>query len=341
MAFMPNFRHTPSQEPNRRVVSLAYDGLCTFEFGITAEIFGLSRPEAGPNWYRFESVALEDKSLRACGGLMVAATGSAEDLHQAGTVIVPGWRGAEAPVPQRICDELVLAHKRGARIVSICGGAFVLAAAGLLDGRRATTHWQFAKTLAERHPAIEVEADRLYIDDGDILTSAGSSAGIDLCLHIVRSDFGARIANSVARRLVMYSHRQGGQAQFVEQPIPAEYEAHRLSSLLDHVRADLAAPHSIASLAGKAGMSPRTFQRRFRSLTGLPPLKWILKERLECSRMLLETSSAPLDGIALATGLGSAENLRLQFVQTYGVSPLNYRKQFATPGMRLIAGSGG
>ncbi|MDC9813717.1 transcriptional regulator FtrA [Rhizobium binxianense] len=338
---MPNPRNTPPQEPNRRVVSLVYDGLCTFEFGITAEIFGLSRPEAGPNWYRFESVALEDRSLRACGGLIVAATGSAEDLHHAGTVIVPGWRGPDAPVPQRMCDELVRAHERGARIVSICGGAFVLAAAGLLDGRRATTHWQFAKTLAERYPSIEVEADRLYIDDEDILTSAGSSAGIDLCLHIVRSDFGARLANSVARRLVMYSHRQGGQAQFVEQPVPVEYEAHRLSSLLDHVRADLAASHNIASLADKAGMSLRTFQRRFRSLTGLPPLKWIMKERLEYSRVLLETSRVSLDEIAVATGLGSSENLRLQFAQTYGVSPLNYRKRFATPGMEPMGESGG
>lgn len=329
MAFMPNFRNAPSYEPNRRVVSLVYDGLCTFEFGIAAEIFGLSRPEAGPDWYRFESVAVEEKSLRACGGLIVAATGSAEDLHHAGTVIVPGWRGPDAPVPQRICDELVRAHRRGARIVSICGGAFVLAAAGLLDGRKATTHWQFAKTLAERYPAIDVEPDRLYIDDEDILTSAGSSAGIDLCLHIVRSDFGARLANSVARRLVMYSHRQGGQAQFIEQPVPFEYEAHRLSSLLDHIRADLAASHSIATLANKAGMSQRTLQRRFQSLTGLPPLKWVLKERLEYSRLLLETSSMSLGEMALATGLGSSENLRLQFVQSYGVSPLIYRKRFS------------
>ncbi|MDK1492468.1 transcriptional regulator FtrA [Sinorhizobium sp. 7-81] len=313
---------------NRRVVSLVYDGLCTFEFGITAEVFGLDRPEAGPNWYQFKSVSLEDQVLHACGGLTVAATGTEADLHRAGTIIVPGWRGPDEPVPDQICNALVCAHAGGARIVSICGGAYVLAAAGLLDGRRATTHWRFAEGLAQRYPAIEIDASCLYVDEGDVLTSAGSSAGIDLCLHIVRSDFGAELANTVARRLVMYSHRQGGQSQFIERPVPMKREAYRLSSILDHVRAHLQHPHTVSSLARHAGMSERTFQRRFCSLTGLPPLKWILRERLEQARILLETSSTPPNDIASVTGLGSAENLRFQFGRHYGVSPLIYRNRF-------------
>ena len=327
-AFMPK-NDIPSFPPNRRVVSVVYDGLCTFEFGITAEVFGLHRPEAGPDWYQFKSVSLEDQVLHACGGLAVSATGTLADLHQAGTVIVPGWRGPDEPVPEQICKALVDAHESGARIVSICGGACVLAAAGLLDGRRATTHWRFAEDLARRYPAIEMDASCLYVDEGDILTSAGSSAGIDLCLHIVRADFGAELANTVARRLVMYSHRQGGQSQFIERPVPLRREADRLSSIFDHILANLQDPHTISSLARHAGMSERTFQRRFQSLTGLPPLKWILRERLEQARILLETSSTAPDEIARVTGLGSAENLRLQFGRHYGVSPVTYRNRFA------------
>lgn len=320
---------SPSFPANRRVVSLVYDGLCTFEFGITAEVFGLHRPEAGPDWYQFKSVSLEDQVLHACGGLTVTATGTEADLHQAGTIIVPGWRGPDAPVPDQICGALVRAHRGGARIISICGGAYVLAAAGLLDGRRATTHWRFAEHLAYRYPAIKIDATCLYVDEGDILTSAGSSAGIDLCLHIVRSDFGAELANTGARRLVMYSHRQGGQSQFIERPVPLRREADRLSSILDHILANLQDPHTISSLAHHAGMSERTFQRRFQSLTGLSPLKWILRERLEQARILLETSSTAPDEIARVTGLGSAENLRLQFGRCYGISPVTYRNRFA------------
>ncbi|AYM80330.1 transcriptional regulator FtrA [Agrobacterium tumefaciens] len=321
----------PRFPANRRVVSLVYDGLCTFEFGITAEVFGLDRPEAGPDWYQFKSVSLEDRPLHACGGLTIAATGTETDLYQAGTIIVPGWRGPDEPVPEQICKALFRAHEGGARVVSICGGAYVLAAAGLLNGRRATTHWRFAEGLARRYPAIEIDANCLYIDEGDILTSAGSSAGIDLCLHIVRSDFGADLANTVARRLVMYSHRQGGQSQFIERPVPLRREADRLSSILNHILANLDDPHTISSLAHHVGMSERTFQRRFRSLTGLSPLKWILRERLEQARILLETDAAAPDDIARVTGLGSAENLRLQFGRHYGVSPLIYRDRFSQP----------
>lgn len=234
------------------------------------------------------------------------------------------WRGRGD-----ICGALVRAHRGGSRIISICGGAYVLSAAGLLDGRRATTHWRFAEHLAYRYPAIKIDATCLYVDEGDILTLAGSSAGIDLCLHIVRSDFGAELANTVALRLVMYSHRQGGQSQFIERPVPLRREADRLSSILDHILANLQDLHTISSLARHAGMSEHTFQRRFQSLTGLSPLKWILRERLEQARILLETSTTAPDEIGRATGLGSAENLRLQFGRHYGVSPWTYRNRFS------------
>jgi AraC family transcriptional regulator, transcriptional activator FtrA len=183
--------------------------------------------------------------------------------------------------------------------------------------------------LIARYPTIQIDPGCLYVDEGDILTSAGSSAGIDLCLHIVRADFGAELANKVARRLVMHSHRQGGQSQFIERPVPLNREATRLSPIQDYVRANLQHLHTIASLAERAGMSERTFQRRFQAMSGMPPLKWIVTERLDQARLLLETSSIASHDIAVATGLGSAENLRLQFGRLYGVSPSIYRNRFA------------
>ncbi len=311
------------------VVALVYDGLCTFEYGIVAEVFGLPRPEIVGDWYRFESVALEKGPLRAAGGLEVTATGSKEDFDAAGTIVIPGWRGKDEPVPPALCDALRGAHRRGTRLVTICSGVYVLAAAGLLDGRRAATHWRYAEDFSRQYPAVYLETDSLYVDDGDILSSAGSSAGLDLCLHIVRRDFGARIANSVARRLVMHAHRQGGQTQFIEQPVPAENDAHRLSATVDYVRAGLNRRHSVASLAEASGMSPRTFQRRFVALTGMPVGTWIAQERLMRACTLLETTQASLDDIADAVGLSNAQNLRYHFRKKFDVSPSQYRKRFA------------
>ncbi len=209
---MPN----PSAEPNGPLVAaLVYDGLCTFEFGVAYEIFGLPRPELGSGWYRFATAAVGEGAMRAAGGLAVAAAGGAEVLAEASLIVIPGWRGADAPVPEALQDALRLAVGRGARIATLCSGVFVPAAAGLLDGKRASTHWRYAELLRKRHPRITVDADVLYVDNDDILTAAGSAAGIDLCLHIVRKDFGIAAANSVARRLVVPPHRDGGQAQFI------------------------------------------------------------------------------------------------------------------------------
>lgn len=318
----------PRPPENRLVVALAYDGLCTFEFGVAVEVFGLPRPEMGPGWYRFAVAAAEPGPLRAAGGVRVLCDGGPELLEEAGTIVVPGWRGADAPVPAAIREALARAHARGARVLSLCSGVFVLAAAGLLAGKTCTTHWRYAAALAAAHPDLTVRPDVLYVDEGDVLTAAGSAAGIDLCLHLIRRDFGAEAANSVARRLVVPPHREGGQAQFVEAPVPRPREGARLGPLLDALRARLDRPHTIASMAREAGMSARTFLRRFKAATGLAPAEWLLAERLARARTLLETTDAPLDDVAAAAGFGATATLRHHFRTRLGVSPGAYRRRF-------------
>ncbi|MCU6669021.1 transcriptional regulator FtrA [Enterobacteriaceae bacterium H4N4] len=319
---------------NPLVVVLAYDGLCTFEFGVAVEIFGLARPEMGENWYRFAVAGVDQGELCATGGVRLVVDGGLELLDQAGTIVVPGWRGAETPVPAALCHRLVAAHQRGARVMSICSGVFVLAAAGLLDHRQATTHWRYTDLLQQRYPAIQVTPDVLYIDNGDVLTSAGSAAGIDLCLHLVRRDYGSVAANQVARRLVVSPHRDGGQAQFIQQAVPVAYEGHRLGSLFDHLHTHLAAPHSVASLAAFVGMSPRTFLRRFAATTGSTPAQWLLNARLARCQDLLENSALSLERIAELAGFGSVATLRHHFKHHFTTTPAAYRKRFAEPGAK-------
>jgi len=199
----------PSPQP--LVVALAYDGLCTFEFGVAVEIFGLPRPELGERWYRFAVAAVDEGELRATGGIRIMTDGGLDLLNSADIIIIPGWRGVDTAVPEALCQALAAAHARGCRVMSICSGVFVLAASGLLNGRRATTHWRYTPVLRERFPAITVLEDALYYDEGTILTSAGSAAGIDLCLHVVQQDYGTEVANTVARRLVVQPHRDGSQ----------------------------------------------------------------------------------------------------------------------------------
>lgn len=313
---------------NHSVALLAYDGLCTFEFGLAVEVFGLPRPEM-PQWYEFRVCAVEPGPLRATGGIHVLADGGLEDLRHAGTIVVPGWKGADVPVPGELGQALRDAHAAGARLVSICSGVFVLAATGLLSGRRATTHWRCAQKLAAAYPDIHVQADVLYVDEGDLLTSAGSAAGLDLCLHIVRRDFGARIANQVARRLVIPPHRDGGQAQFVEAPLPEKRA--EISALFDWVRHNLHRELSIDTLAERANMSQRTLIRRFHETVGCAPKQWILCERINRARNLLEAGSQSIEQIAAESGFGSAENLRHHFRQQLHTSPAAYRRRFADP----------
>ncbi len=321
---------------NPLVVALAYDGLCIFEFGVAVEVFGLPRPEMGDNWYRFAVAGIEPGELRATGGIRLAVDGGFELLEQAGTIIVPGWRGADEPVPPQLCEALQAAHARGARIISICSGVFVLAAAGLLNGLSASTHWRYTEKLQQRYPEIQVMPDVLYIDNGSVLTSAGSAAGIDLSLHLVRRDYGQAAANSVARRLVVPPHRVGGQAQFIEQPVPLAYESKRLSPLFDYLQTHLADEHSVESLAAFTGMSPRTFLRRFEAATGSTPARWLLNVRLTRSRDLLESSTFSIDEIAELVGFGSAATLRHHFRTKLSTTPAAYRKTFTSGNEKLI-----
>ncbi len=310
------------------VVAVAYDGLCTFEFGVAVEVFGLARPEMGAGWYRFAVAGIDGGEMRATGGFRFVVDGGLELLSQADTIIVPGWRGIETPVPTDLCEALKDAHARGARVLSICSGVFVLAAAGLLAGKRATTHWHYTDVLKERYPDVDVTPDVLYVDEGEILTSAGSAAGLDLCLYLVRRDFGTAAANMVARRLVVPPHRDGGQAQFITQAVPRPHEGGRLGPLLDYMRANLDGDHSVAALAKHAGMSNRTLLRRFEAATGMTPARWLLAARLTRARDLLESSEASIEKVAELSGFLTTATLRHHFRKRFATTPAAYKEAF-------------
>jgi AraC family transcriptional activator FtrA len=315
---------------NREVATLVYDGLCTFEYGIAVEMFGIARPELD-DWYRFTSCAVDRGPMRAAGGLRVHADTGLEGLARAGTIIVPGWRGADALPPSALLEALRVAHRRGTRLLSFCSGVFVLAAAGLLDERAATTHWRYVDALAARYPRIRLQPDVLYVDEGEVMTSAGSAAAIDLSLHLIRRDYGPRIANQVARRAVVPTHRDGGQAQFIPAPLPEQGEA--LGKLLEWMRRHLDQPLTIGDLAGRARMSERTLLRRFEAATGHSPKQWLVHERLARARELLEGSDLAVEQVADRCGFGSADTLRHHFRRALKLSPARYRERFAHAGI--------
>lgn len=317
----------PNHPDPRSVAVLAYDGLCTFEFGQVVEVFGLPRPEMGADWYRFRVCAERPGPLRAVGGFRVEADGGLAELGAAATILVPGWRGIEAAVQDDLLATLRAAHARGSRLVSICSGAAVLAATGLLDGRRCTTHWRYAERLASRFPAVQVDASVLYAEADRVFTSAGSAAGLDLCLHLVRRDFGARIANEVGRRLVLPPHREGGQAQFIERPV-ADREDARFARLFDWARARLGERITVDRMAGEAAMSRRSFIRRFEAATGTSPGGWLIGERVRHAADLLEGTGLGVERVATECGFGSADGLRHHFRARLGISPTAYRRQF-------------
>jgi len=311
----------------RSVAAIVYDGLCLFEYSIVVELFGLSRPEI-ENWYRFETFSIDRAPLRATGGVTVEASVDRSALDRAGTIVVPGWRDLEETPPSDLLDELRAAHADGARIASVCSGVFVLAAAGLLDGLRATTHWRYAERLASRYPKIEVDSGVLYIDEGRVLTSAGSAAGIDLGLHLVRLDFGSEVANHVARRLVVAPHRDGGQAQFLERPVAVEEDA-SFAALLDSVRATLDGEHTIASMAAGIHVSSRSLIRLFRRSLDTTPHEWLTQERVRLAQELLESAEGGVEQVAARSGFGSAQLLRHHFRRRVGLSPTAYRRRFS------------
>lgn len=316
---------------NRRVVVLAYDGLCTFEFGVATELFGLPRPEFGQDWYTFEIVSCDAGPLRMLGGVTLEVPTDLRRLRSAGTIVVPGWRDPTEAPSDDLVSALRAAHARGARVMSICSGVFVLAAAGLLDGRAATTHWRYADLLATMHPSVDVRPDVLYVESGAILTSAGSAAGIDAGLHLIRSDYGASIANHVARRLVVPPHRDGGQAQFIPDAVPAR-SGPTVGGLLEWAAANLHRSLSVDDLARHAHLAPRTLARRFAAEVGTTPHKWLVHQRLAVAQRLLETTDRGIDQIARDVGFGTAMTMRSHFQRSLRTTPMAYRKRFATTG---------
>ena len=309
------------------VAILAYDGLCTFEFGIAVEIFGLPRPEFDFPWYDHQIVAVDQGPMRAMGGIQVLADGGLELLEHARTIIIPGWRDRNAAVPEALLAALRQAHARGARLLSICSGVFVLAASGLLDGHGATTHWRYTTELAERFPNILVDPDVLYVDSGQLITSAGSAAGIDACLHLVTRDFGTQVSNAVARRLVMSPQRTGGQAQFIPTPVSPTPRSD-LSRVMQWARERLHEPLEVRDLASEAAMSERTFLRRFSEASGQSPKTWLQHERLGRARKLLESTDQNTEQIAQRCGYRSVESFRVAFRSVVGVPPSVYRERF-------------
>lgn len=307
---------------------LLVDGVNPFELAVACEVFGLPRPELGVPWYRFLVCAAEDGTIRTSSGFTVHTPHGLGDLGEADTIIVTDWHRIEEPVPVPITEALRQAFARGTRLVSFCSGAFLLAAAGLLDGRRATTHWMWAEELAARHPAIRLEPAVLYVDDGQILTSAGTAAAIDLSLHIVRSDYGQDVANAVARRMVVAPHRDGGQAQYVERRTDAPGGTDPIAPVLAWASERLGEPLTIERMATVARMSPRTFARRFRDATGTTPYRWLLGQRLAEAKALLERTELSVELVARDAGFGSATNLRAHFRRSVGTSPSRYRRAF-------------
>lgn len=333
----------PTTGADRRTVSvLAYPGMSAFETGIVTEAFGLPRPEFDRPWYDLTVCTEQPGPIRVVGGASLSSPHGLDDFARAATVIVPGVPDVRADPSPALVAALRLAHRRGARTMSICSGAFALAAAGLLDGRRATTHWQYADLLRRRHPSVDVDPDVLYIDHGDVLTSAGSAAGIDACLHVIRQDHGAVIANAVARRLVAPPHRDGGQAQFIEAPVAAATTGDDgIARSMQWARQHLAQRLTVETLAGHAHLSARSYLRHFARVTGTSPIRWLIHQRVQASLALLETTDAPIERIAAAVGFDTPVTYRHHFTRTMRTSPAAYRRAFRTDAAPVVDGRRG
>lgn len=297
---------------------------------------GCLAQEFGSDWYSFESAAVVPGEIRLSGGLSVYIQNGLEAIESAELVIIPGWPDVSSPVQPKVIAAILKAHRNGARIVSLCSGVIVLAEAGLLNNRKATTHWRFIEKIASRFPLIEFDPGVLYVDEQSVLTAAGSAAGIDLCIHIVRQDFGVERANDVARGLVMPPHRAGGQSQFIPHPVPKAYEATRIGAVIETMRNNLDQSHLVSDLAALAGMSLRTFQRRFEATTGLPPSTWLLSERLRVACELLEQGQMSLENIAARSGFGSLPTMRHHFRKCLNTSPSSYRKVFVGASLSTV-----
>ncbi|MGB8651116.1 MAG: helix-turn-helix domain-containing protein [Mycobacteriales bacterium] len=311
------------------VVAVVCDGFAAFELGVVCEVFGLDRTDQGLPRYDFAVVAAEEPPLTSGQGYRLDTDHRLDRVAAADLVCIPAWRSIDERPPEPLLCAVREAVARGARVLSVCSGAFVLAAAGLLDGRRATTHWRYAETLAARYPAIDVDPDVLYVDDGPVVTSAGTAAGIDACLHVIRQEHGVAVANAIARRMVVPPFRDGGQAQYVEAPVPLQRRAgtDELATLLDWAVTHLHEDLGVEDLARRAHMSPRTFARRFREATGTTPHRWVLAQRVGHAQQLLEQGLS-VEEVARRAGFGSAATLRSAFSRERGISPAGYARTF-------------
>lgn len=309
------------------MVALCLDGLVAFDLTAPAQAFGLAARPSGEPLYEFSTCSVGGEEVRTTSGFGVRPTAGLDALRGADTVVVPAYAAVLDPPPEEALAALRAAARRGARVLSVCSGAFALAHAGLLDGRRAATHWAWAGELARRFPAVEVDPDALYVDEGEVMTSAGLSAGIDLCLYVIRKDFGAAAGELVARHMVAAPHREGGQAQFAKQA-PAEAGG-SLEETRRWAAERLDRPLDVAALSRHAGVSPRTFARRFREETGTTPLRWLLSRRVLEARRLLEESDLPVEAIAWRCGFGTAASLRDHFRRATATTPTAYRRAFA------------
>lgn len=316
----------------KNVAAVLLDGVHLFEMGVVCEVFGIDRSDEGLPTYDFAVVSAEGPTLGThVGGLTVSTPYGLERLEEADLIAVPaGSEYVTRDYPPALLDALVRAVDRGARVLSVCSGVFVLGAAGLLDGRRCSAHWKHAGELSVRHPGAIVESDVLYVDEGPVITSAGTAAGIDACLHIVRQEQGPEVANKIARRMVVPPHRDGGQAQFIERPLPRSH-CDTVGEVLAWMERHLDEDVTVEQLAERALMSPRTFARRFQQETGTTPYRWILRQRVLLAQELLEATDETVDAIASRTGFGTAAALRHQFVRALGTTPNAYRRTFQGP----------
>ena len=320
-------------KPGHRVVVIVDEGTNPFEVGVATELFGLPRP-VEPQFGPLYDVTLcaPTREVRMNHGFFTM-TGVAplDAVDEADTLVVPGRPDNVVPRGAAVRDAIRRTHARGARVMSLCTGSFALAEAGLLEGRRATTHWRWAEIFRALHPGVLLEPDVLFVDDGDILTASGSAAALDLCLHVVRRDHGAEVANAVSRRLVFAAHRDGGQKQFVERPLP-DVPDESLAPLLAWAQARLGKPLTVADLAARAAVSPATLHRRFRAQLGTTPLAWLTGERVTLACRLIERGEERLDVVAARSGLGTAANLRARVRRETGLSPSAYRRRFGPGG---------
>lgn len=310
-----------------KIAILAFDGIPIFELGCALEVFALPRPEFS-EWYETSLVSFESAPLKSAAGELVGIE-HVSQLDEFDTLLIPGWNTDSKKLKMQLAEQIVQFAERGKRVVSFCSGSFLLAQLGLLNGKKATTHWRFAEKFQQRFPQVKYEGNVLYTQEDNIACSAGSAAGLDLALDLVRQDFGHQAANIVARRLVVSPHRSGGQAQYVETPVPAEHSA--FSDTLDWALSRLDKPLVVDDLAGKANMSRRSFDRHFRASIGMSPKAWLNQQRIQMAKRVLENEQINIEKLAVKVGFDNAITLRFNFQKYVGISPRQYQMQFSRP----------